>query len=730
MNRALRTGLIAIGLVTLAAAGLWLATRTGENTSQREPTDSTRGPNVDSSTSDSRERSDTPISELTARDLRPAERSDTETRRSRIDGSNPGGSSRVAGVVVDPTGRPVQGATVRLGAPRSAMQLVRGLESRSLRRGAFSASTTSERDGSFEVEVPDGEIFGIRAFEDDFAPSAFANVAAGAADLRLELQIGGIIEGRVVDEQRQPIPGATVELSCESETRRMTTDPEGAFAFAGVPVEPLRMKPSARGYIAVESPEWRFPEDARLDGVELVLALERQAFGFVFDPEGQPIAGASAIVASLAGLERSKPVRSDAEGQFRITGLRGGVRYQGTIETRGYAALSIDPFEVTPDGVAHDLGTFVTRRGASVRGSVRDESGSPVADALVSAERDGTELASAARTSATGVFGIRFLEPGPVTLVVRSNGHVPHRTDPIELVDESDHEVAITLRTGANLEGNVADAAGAPVEHVMIAALSERDPEPVARVFTDAAGEYRLGGLDETAVYRIEAFRRGTGRAVVADVPGDTGRLDILLEGRGRFTGTVTNSAKRSPVEEFLLALEPLDAAPRTGDAYHIVDRAGRFDLDDLEPGPYRVLVRADGFGVTTIDRIVIPGGEALEQRIEMRPAARIVGRVLDSSGRPVVGATVEPGLAGAAASSGYTLRSSDLPTISPRRPIATIRPSATTDGHGIFRLEGLDRGRVHLLVRHPAFDYPTMRTVDVPAGGDVTLGDLTLGGS
>ena len=82
-------------------------------------------------------------------------------------------------------------------------------------------------------------------------PALFAVVVA-AWNSYIALNNGGVVEGRVVDRQGRPVPGASVALLerhfvLHNERQRTRTDGEGRFRFSGNDSHSLQLEAEAAG---------------------------------------------------------------------------------------------------------------------------------------------------------------------------------------------------------------------------------------------------------------------------------------------------------------------------------------------------------------------------------------------------------------------------------------------------------------------------------------------------
>ena len=165
-----------------------------------------------------------------------------------------GGS--VTGLVMDPQGRPLAAARVRLGIAGR-------------RFGHVRMRTTTDEDGRFEVSnLRAGENYSGEVAHDAYLaePIEEFSVTTGVTDLgTLTVRKGGFITGRVVDANDAPVVGARVGLasaeenahggfftariiSGETPTEPTVTDEAGAFKISPVAAGEFRVQVNATGY--------------------------------------------------------------------------------------------------------------------------------------------------------------------------------------------------------------------------------------------------------------------------------------------------------------------------------------------------------------------------------------------------------------------------------------------------------------------------------------------------
>jgi hypothetical protein len=359
----------------------------------------------------------------------------------------------------------------------------------------------------------------------------------GEVSVRVVLRQGGLLEGRVLEEDRTPVAGARIELSATkgSLVRVGYAAGDGTFAFASVPDEVL---------VSVARPDDPASVAARLvvrvgDGerkeVEIVLPKPRDAVRVrVTDDRGYALGRVEIHAVSLdqvVPLLRTVFTTDDGEAEIadavglplRLTLLR---------PTKAPKVVSVD---VAPSKLDVMLG-----EGIELRGEVTGRDGRY--------RIDGAEVtvytasgARHAKTDREGAFAMSDVAPGRVRVVVTHPEHA--RAEVIDTVaDEPRRGVdlkPIDLTQAGRVEGTVVDErddpiAGARVAMDAVPSYLPLGPLPPGVVTTDKRGRFTLGGLPEGAV-TLEAYTADRGRGFLenVDVRADrtTSRVTIVLPG-------------------------------------------------------------------------------------------------------------------------------------------------------------------------------------------------------
>ncbi|MBK7875669.1 MAG: sigma-70 family RNA polymerase sigma factor [Planctomycetes bacterium] len=380
--------------------------------------------------------------------------------------------------------------------------------------------------------------------------------------LRLVLDRGVDVTGRVVDPAGAPVAGAVVFYGWPNWPRAMQTigraGADGRFAFRSLrpDIALAALTPQHSGSpevwlrdAAAPAPELRTVELALRDG-------ETALRGTVFGADGERVAGAWVRIASR-DPERAWPslwLECDEQGEFLAEGLRaGGVRLS-TAPPEGPCTsqeLTLQP------GVLNTIELRLAR-GVTVRGRLTRADGAPALGASVQHDQsqslfDDEVCYRFSRVDADGNYEVGPLPPGRFALVaeLRDDAHELRTREGrwFEAVDGSELVWDVVLGEPHAIQGRVLDADGAPLAgwDVQAGALEGPGHSPKS-ARTDALGRFRISGCVVTQhtvwVYapgpRIQARAEAVG--VLPDQTDLELRVTPMTEPSSFVRGRVLNS--------------------------------------------------------------------------------------------------------------------------------------------------------------------------------------------
>jgi hypothetical protein len=624
--------------------------------------------------------------------------------------------------------------------------------------------------GAFQLTVPAPGSWRIVVRAPGFFPMAYDLVAAASIDLpRVTLQPAGALTVRVLDPEGHPLPNALVQAEASPGAREgWTPAPQEAISdvqgtAAGlVAAGPLRLHVAAPGFAAAALSAGPSAEPVTvrlLSGTPLLLR--------VLTPAGRPAPG---VAASLDGMAAG---HTDPQGQLTVllspergAALRlldtGAAAAWGEATLRGgapEATITLSPPRrlsgraVEPRAgqavagalvwTADDLGALtrsdaagrwhlavpfvaslqrlravgpggplVIEPAARLAGRVADEAGAAVAGAAILLNRDGAHAFPVTNTDAAGRFAVEDLEPRALQLTVLAAGFLREPL-PLTLSAEGEEDLEITLRSGANLEGEVTTPDGEPAAGARVSLLYETGDPPsaeldVSQTTADPEGHYRLQGLVAGA-HTVKAELSGFvgARQQVAVHPGDN-QVDLTLTQGVAVAGQVETAAG-DPAFRAELFLEPAgDSAisPPLAVPPAVSGTDGAFRWTAIADGHYRLRALMPGWSSSPL-AVEVSGKPVTGLRVRLDPGGTISGRLLG----------VDP---------------AELRKVEVRATGADGRDRlGSVAADGSYRIEGLPPGDSAVAADLPGTQgmiRTARRHTVLPAAGETVFLDLELG--
>ncbi|MFN0253091.1 MAG: carboxypeptidase regulatory-like domain-containing protein [Kofleriaceae bacterium] len=423
--------------------------------------------------------------------------------------------AELAGRVVDTTGRPVAGATVR------------------------GAGVETDADGRFvALGLEPGELVISAYLETRASEETKVTIATGKrVDVKLVVRDSSLA-GRVVDKKGNPVADAQLWAMAtdESNTFFASADEYGAFDFGGIP-------PGDYNVIAQHEEEAsrRLPDTksvfrtGRRDLTIVLPALASVTGRVVLD--GVPVGYFGVIVTKTPErryAERTTTV-NDERGVFVQRDIAPGT-WSVIVLGPGFATKTIDGV-VGDEGRTTDLGTIVVERGRVVRGRVTDGGGRPVHDALVVAGESLFSLASnrveqrsqgdtSARTDADGRYELVGLQAEELKIAART----PRARSVERTLGVDETVVDLVVEEVGSVVGTIANVRTSQIGVVLsLAGEDALTYGPRYHGDIDRAGDYRVENVPPGR-YTVRVMGENTLPEKEVDVASNTtSRVDFEL---------------------------------------------------------------------------------------------------------------------------------------------------------------------------------------------------------
>ncbi len=283
----------------------------------------------------------------------------------------------IAGTVVDTAGKPVPFAMVRVAGTGGNMW-------------SSPRQVTSDKTGAFELRGLQRAKLQARA-ESDASASKVVDVdltdQGAKQDLKLVLDVGGVIAGIVVDEKGQPVPEIEIHAFPDfTDTAAMkntalagmsstTSGGDGSFTVHGLPDGSYRLAASRSGNQMRDWGQEGTKASVGDKAVKIVLASPGTLVGkLLIDGQSTP----PALATVQLGRTGTTPI---VDGAFTVKDLTPGT-YDVTFRGVEFAEFIQRDVKIEA-GATKDLGTVTVLRGRKLTGTVVDNTGTAVANARI-----------------------------------------------------------------------------------------------------------------------------------------------------------------------------------------------------------------------------------------------------------------------------------------------------------------------------------------------------------
>jgi protocatechuate 3,4-dioxygenase beta subunit len=507
------------------------------------------------------------------------------------------------GRVVDENDAPIPGARLDL---RWQDHLPEERERR-IGEPVFRGART-DADGRFEIrEIPTGSAYlGVTA--SGFVPIEGRELelprSPEAGELRLVLDRGAILQGRVTAASGEPVPGTRVGAAGVS----ALTDDDGLYWLEGVATGPgdvLVIHPShGRLVKPFDIQPGVNVLDASFDpGVEVT--------GRVIDDAGRPVTGARVDLGTDSRFVRKQYQDVTGEdGRFRLMPVADG-RYLLSAEAEGFSeTAAAAAVEVAGQPVANLEITL--DRGAMLSGEILGLAAEDLAKVTIEARGERGATADA-WTDGRGRYEVRSLRPGD--WVVRARLWDGQRQAQVRVsIGRSDREVTRDLEFDKRLTLSAQVLYDEePLPEAKVSLRGER--RAIERIVTtDYEGRFRLDDL-EADTYRLGLNHPGKMLVHNDRIELQADREVTIRLQAATIGGLVVSQADGEPVDGALILLKPVE-----GPEFMVsggTKEDGRFALYRVPPGSYRMEIRAQGFGPAE-RQVQVAGGEVRDD-LEIR---------------------------------------------------------------------------------------------------------------
>jgi hypothetical protein len=284
-----------------------------------------------------------------------------------------------------------------------------------------------------------------------------------------------------------------------------------------------------------------------------------------------------------------------------------------------------------PPDVAASLSGTVRAGGAPIAGAV-------VCAACVNCEPTGAPPSPCTKSDAHGRYAFAQLAPEGYFVSATAAGWVPGRAKagrPIILeTAQAQRGVDIDLSPGgARVTGVVLDATGTPIAGASVRAIRGQHPPISLDLVSNAQGAFAVSWVPGY----IELIAEADGYAPARGgffAPRDG--VELRLTPAGSLRGTVVAAGTGQPLSGIEVRALPVRNPSSPIFRSTLSGADGAFVLQGMEPGSFSLRAKGDGWDGAPASSIELGLAESVaDLRVEVGPAANVLGRVVTKDGKP-----------------------------------------------------------------------------------------------
>lgn len=542
-------------------------------------------------------------------------------------------SASVAGTVIGPDTKPVEGATVT-----ATLLLWIGQYGRTENL----EDTRSDQSGNFAISGLPPEEIRLGARKEGFATSKEEQITLNPGEaksgVKLVLRKSQFLAGRITNPEGESLESVDVSVYAsagDSSSGYTKTDADGRYRIDGL-ADTLHN-------VSLHHPDYggEFYQNIEVgrDDADFVLGAKANVtfIGTLVDwKSAEPIADFS--VSSRSGAQ---PVKvPDVPGQFKAEKLQPGISYSFQIEAPGYSSLNTGYIEMPKDKDLLER-TFKLGPGGSIVGRVISrESKEPLAGVRVHLKGVGSAWEMSqyppqeiVATGEDGRFQFENAPQGENTVAFIPSEPFVAQTATIqvehgEVADFGDVEIG----GGGIIKGRVVQLPDEePVRAIGVELLTQM-ANTRKKMITDDQGAFEFRALSN-GNYTLRVPEYEVSHSV--RLGQDETQEYVLRIGAATLKGRVLRNGK--PFRARLTLRQTNLDQWKSADT----DQDGGFELKNMAPGRWRATVYSQEDWNQRIEEAIDIAPQSVTEKVFEFPAGRIVGMVVDANETPVANAKV-----------------------------------------------------------------------------------------
>ncbi len=506
-------------------------------------------------------------------------------------------------------------------------------------------------DGTFVLEnVPPGPtqlVVSAPGYSMQHVPGLNVEDGKTLSEVEVDLESGGRLSGRVTAPEGGPLSGVSVRLDSmagagpgrvmrfDATDNSTVTDPNGEYSIDSIDPGEKTFTFTRQGYLSESRTVNIAGKDSRLD---VQLSLGVSLTGVVTTDAGVPVPDASVNTMSASDATFGRQTRTDANGQFQISGVAPG-HYTITASKTGLADGILRDFDVSSGAPAR----VVMKAGGTISGHVIGLTDAELQQATVTAI--GANGNASAEVDGSGNYRIDGAPIGSVRVSARAGrGLGGGKTSPVKSVEVdpgSSVQVDLQFKSSTVIGGRVTRN-GQPLANAIVAFYPRGgQTQGNASSTTDSNGSYTISGLEDGSysVSVVDFNRSGSFNASYTVSGSSTYDIDIKS---ATLRGTVVDSTTGEPVADARVQIQTVggNAPGMLTSRVATTDSSGAFLLDNVQSGSYQATAQKDGYG-HDVRNFAIGDTPPDDLQLKIAPSDGVTLRVVDARDNRLLSANV-----------------------------------------------------------------------------------------
>lgn len=512
-----------------------------------------------------------------------------------------------------------------------------------------SVKAVSGADGVARIGGVGPHFHYVEVSADGFAPDAISIILGddpgGTIEQSIVLRHGAALSGSVVGPDGKLVPNASVDIEQlgSPEDRwhgRAKANASGEWKFDVLSAGKYSLRASSDVYGPSRPVVVELDGSSPKSGVALRAEYDAQLVGSVVGVDGKPVA--DCVIYAETPTQNHYSERTDASGHFALLGILAGDYDVFCVKDR----LSSPPVRVS---IANDERVeirLVVDEG-SIAGVVLDSTGTPVAEANVSAmPTDGFSIGGFGddTTDSHGRFDLGGLPPGEYLVSATWPDQEDLRVGKGDRISTGNRNVKVVLPAQATIKGRaLLDGKTLPYYGLLVTETPEYSFMGYARGVRSPDGTFAVRGVTP-GTWGVVLIAPGTARKIISGLHVEAGKVtdigDIAMEHGQRISGRVLDS-NGTPVPGARVSVGRSSMLNQTemqhwfgGEFETVSDRSGAYHFDGVAPlggrRPPNIAAAHPLFGASV--PAPLPSGDAVVDLV-LAPTGAIDGVVEGPSG-------------------------------------------------------------------------------------------------